>query len=590
DALPQRLRIATRLSWLAGVVVACIGLALFAGWGLYVRVVTAFFPELTPMRPRTALCFALSGTALLLCLSGARLRALALAGRFGGLLVAALGFVTLVESVTGMDLAVDAALRAVDAGIPSSRMSPNTAFAFVLTGLGLFLLDSRTRRDHRPGQVLALLAAVIAAQALIGYLFGTRWLHSAMSISTAALLILIGVGVTLARPHSGMAGTFLRETSGGFTIRRLLPSGAAVTVTLGFLLLLGFRGGLYGIESGLAALVILVVAVFGALIWFNAWKLDEMEATARHAEREREQLLGRERSARETAEAAERRFRDLVQGLSEIVWEGDPQSLRFSFVSERAEKLLGHPVRRWLEEPVFWIGTVVPPEDRERVRALSRPSANETFDRVLEYRAVAADGRVLWLRDTARVLPPTAARAPSVRGMIVDVTEAKQAERRVATQHAATRVLSEAPTLLEAAPAILEVICECLDWQVGALWTPTRAGTTLRCIEMWTSVPVPGFKAESVRREFAAGVGLPGRVWTSGAPAWIRDVVEDTNFPRAPFAAREGLHGAVGFPIRLSGETLGVMEFFSPEIRSPDPDMLRMMAAIGNQIGQFIER
>lgn len=61
-------------------------------------------------------------------------------------------------------------------------------------------------------------------------------------------------------------------------------------------------------------------------------------------------------------------------------------------------------------------------------------------------------------------------------------------------------------------------------------------------------------------------------------------------FPRAPIAAREGLHAAFAFPILLSGEVLGVIDFFSREIREPDQDLLDMMITVGSQIGQFIER
>ena len=73
-------------------------------------------------------------------------------------------------------------------------------------------------------------------------------------------------------------------------------------------------------------------------------------------------------------------------------------------------------------------------------------------------------------------------------------------------------------------------------------------------------------------------------------PAWIPDVVHDTNFPRAHVAAREGLHAAFGFPILLRGEVLSVMEFFSREIRAPDEDLLSMLTSVGNQIGLFVDR
>src|SRR5204862_6770503 len=89
---------------------------------------------------------------------------------------------------------------------------------------------------------------------------------------------------------------------------------------------------------------------------------------------------------------------------------------------------------------------------------------------------------------------------------------------------------------------------------------------------------------------FAPGVGLPGRVWTTRQPAWIPDVAADPNFPRGDAAGREGLHAAFGFPITLGADVLGVMEFFSREIRPPDEALLSMFATIGHQIGLFAER
>ena len=89
---------------------------------------------------------------------------------------------------------------------------------------------------------------------------------------------------------------------------------------------------------------------------------------------------------------------------------------------------------------------------------------------------------------------------------------------------------------------------------------------------------------------FARGIGLPGRVWTSGEPVWIPDVAHDANFPRAIVAAREGLHAAFGFPVLVRGEVLSVIEFFSREIREPDANLLAMLSTVGNQIGMFIDR
>ena len=163
---------------------------------------------------------------------------------------------------------------------------------------------------------------------------------------------------------------------------------------------------------------------------------------------------------------------------------------------------------------------------------------------------------------------------------------------RLTAEHITARALVEAATFAEAAPRILQAICEALGWEHGALWTVDHGAGVLRCVEMWNvpSAEFPEFAAMSRASTFSRGVGLPGRVWATGQPAWIPDVVQDTNFPRAQIAAREGLHAAFGFPVLLRGEVLGVMEFFSREIRPPDEDFLSMLANVGSQIGLFVDR
>jgi len=153
-------------------------------------------------------------------------------------------------------------------------------------------------------------------------------------------------------------------------------------------------------------------------------------------------------------------------------------------------------------------------------------------------------------------------------------------------EHAATRVLADAQSLNEAMPRILEGICTALGWEVGALWT--LRGRRLRLAEIWRRPDERLDPFEEVCREvtFEPGRGLPGRVWQSHEPAWIRDVVRDLNFPRVGVAEKAGLHGAFGFPIAR----YGVMEFFSYEPHEPDLEMLELVASIGAKIGQFAER
>jgi len=173
-----------------------------------------------------------------------------------------------------------------------------------------------------------------------------------------------------------------------------------------------------------------------------------------------------------------------------------------------------------------------------------------------------------------------------------EITERKRAEERLRVQHTVAQVLAEAATIEEVTPRILRAMGECLGWDVGALWRVDREAEALRCVELWHkgSIEIPEFERADWQFTFGPGLGLPGRVWSSLKPAYIPDVVADKNLPRGPIAEREGLHAAIGFPILLGSEVLGVIEFFSREIRQPDQELLDMVATIGSQIGQFIER
>jgi signal transduction histidine kinase/DNA-binding response OmpR family regulator len=176
--------------------------------------------------------------------------------------------------------------------------------------------------------------------------------------------------------------------------------------------------------------------------------------------------------------------------------------------------------------------------------------------------------------------------------LVAEIAERRRAEQRLATQYAVARALTESATLADAAPRIIRGVCECLGWVAGAIWTVDQSANALHCVEFWhaPTVQLSEFETITRGRTFARGVGLPGRVWASGEPAWIPDVTKDSNFPRAPIAAREGLHAGFAFQIRPAGELLGVIEFFNREIRQPDEQLLQMMATLGSQIGQFIER
>ncbi|HXJ78191.1 MAG TPA: ATP-binding protein [Candidatus Methylomirabilis sp.] len=139
------------------------------------------------------------------------------------------------------------------------------------------------------------------------------------------------------------------------------------------------------------------------------------------------QDLSEEERLQAARRASEERFRDLVQGLDAIVWEADAATLRFSFVSQRAETVLGFPVTRWLGTPDFFVNRMHP-EDRARAMRMCREAIAEGVDHEFEYRALGDGGREVWLRDIVHVVPSIVGRPAQLRGLTVDITERKRAE------------------------------------------------------------------------------------------------------------------------------------------------------------------
>jgi PAS domain S-box-containing protein len=125
----------------------------------------------------------------------------------------------------------------------------------------------------------------------------------------------------------------------------------------------------------------------------------------------------------------EKQYRDLMDSLDGIVWQADARTFQFTFVSQQAERLLGYPVSRWLEEPDFWQDHLHP-DDREWVVAhcVAATAAGRAHE--FEYRMLTADGRVVWLHDFVSVILSNDQPA-ELRGVMVNVTARKQAEAQI---------------------------------------------------------------------------------------------------------------------------------------------------------------
>jgi len=170
--------------------------------------------------------------------------------------------------------------------------------------------------------------------------------------------------------------------------------------------------------------------------------------------------------------------------------------------------------------------------------------------------------------------------------------ERDRAEQKLHTEYAVSRILANAPTWELAIRDVLQTICGIMNWDAGMYWKPDVRGGVLRCGETWHASTIGADEFETLSRPMTMerGLGLPGRVWTYGQAAWMRDIVQDAKFPRVLPAQPGSLHGAFAFPVMVGNHVAGVVEILSLEIREQDNELLLAMTNIGNQLGQFFER
>ena len=218
------------------------------------------------------------------------------------------------------------------------------------------------------------------------------------------------------------------------------------------------------------------------------------------------------------AQEAHARFAGLIDGLDAIVWEADPITLEMTFVSRRAESLLGYPLRQWQSDGPFWT-RLIHPDDRETALAELRTLATTGRECRLEYPMIAADGRLVWISNTVQPVRLADGGVVQLRGLMIDITErkrlAEERDRLLAAEQAAradaeavaqrSRFLAEASELLSSS---LDRGAT-LDSLVG-LAVPAFADWCL----VHLAEPVAG------RRLHAAGADADGSAWPRRSSGW----------------------------------------------------------------------
>ncbi|HEY4219350.1 MAG TPA: response regulator [Gemmatimonadaceae bacterium] len=169
--------------------------------------------------------------------------------------------------------------------------------------------------------------------------------------------------------------------------------------------------------------------------------------------------------------------------------------------------------------------------------------------------------------------------------------ELREVNRRLSAQYEVTQLLTGQVDLAEVAPRVLGLACKVTEWDVGTLWLVDQEANVIRCAAAWHEDPELAFFVEATKPcALKHGAGLTGRCWATGKVAWVRDIMEDDNYPRQGIAKRAGIRAGVAIPILIGTRVVGVVECLLRSVRDMDGDVDAMLHEMSRKLGHAIER
>lgn len=292
--------------------------------------------------------------------------------------------------------------------------------------------------------------------------------------------------------------------------------------------------------------------------------------------------------AEEALQLSHKRYEQLVNSIDGIVWEADAETFHFHFVSKQAERLLGYPVEEWVSQPTFWKDHIHP-EDVTWAIEYCTQATKELRAHEFEYRMIAADGRIVWLRDNVVVIPKEG-KPHLLRGIMVDITRHKRTERILADY---TRVLELVTT-----GAPLHLTLETLTRQIEAQAPGMFASVLLLDRD---GVHLRHGAAPSLPEEYnkqVDGLVIGEGVGSCGTAAWRRKQVIVQDIATDPLWAnyreivdRFGLRACWSTPILdHDGNVLGTFALYYNRPAAPTPEHFEIIQRATHLAAIVLER
>ena len=211
---------------------------------------------------------------------------------------------------------------------------------------------------------------------------------------------------------------------------------------------------------------------------------------------------------------------------------------------------------------------------------------------------VRSDGSRFWASVVLTALHDDAGVLRGFGKVTQDITARRDGELALARQARTLELLGSVATASNAASGVedalratLEAFCEYGGWQLAHAYLADHDTGILQHSE-WYSADIgccAEFRARTERLPVTE-LGLPRTVFELAKPQWIDRLDERAQKGRAVQGTQAGLVSGCAFPLMIREEPVGVLEFFSTDMRELDSATIQIMRHLGTQLGRVVER
>ena len=292
-------------------------------------------------------------------------------------------------------------------------------------------------------------------------------------------------------------------------------------------------------------------------------------------------------------------YQSLVESTTAIIWEGDPDTLHFRYVSPESKKLLGYEPEQWIDDPDFW-QRHIHPDDRDWVPQFCSRAVRERRKHTFDYRMIASDGRIVWLRDVVNVVVAEG-KPQKLVGVMIDISELKTTQRELEYVSGLQRLMVDASRrLFEADEADIDDVLSTTLQKVGSWCEADRAYL------IWFTPDLAFF---SNTHEWVAP-GIPGemnnlqQIPSTTIPVLLEKLkrkervvlpniaaLDESWAAEKALLAEQDIQSLLALPIFSGDRLVGLIGFDSVRhTRDWSEEETALLQALGDLIGMAIER